>query len=254
MGMSWIPESFASNAVSLLSTQSVISSIGAARSWQFAGLWEDVVQGKLEIQRSVFTRESASFLLSPVEHPVLSVDHARNRRVFERFLLDTDQKVLAAEFRLAASSIASILRQYLAFIGLDCLASRVPPLLVMLAHAAAHPDKDLSRWNIELQAWGNALEVRARRPELQLRNALTPAEQAVLGELMQGASYGQIARCRGSSTRTVANQVASIYRQVRVSGRAELIRRLVDLLSDGDPAEPLGMQAEAPMYFQRRSA
>lgn len=51
---------------------------------------------------------------------------------------------------------------------------------------------------------------------------LTPAEQDVAGMLVVGATHAEIARVRGTSVRTVANQAASIYRKLHVGSRAEL--------------------------------
>ncbi len=52
---------------------------------------------------------------------------------------------------------------------------------------------------------------------------LTAAETAVLALLLEGASNADIARRRASSVRTVANQVASIFRKHGVRSRAELV-------------------------------
>jgi DNA-binding NarL/FixJ family response regulator len=54
--------------------------------------------------------------------------------------------------------------------------------------------------------------------------ALTPAQQAVIREVLRGASNQDIARTRGVSVRTVANQLAAVYRKLGVRSRAELAR------------------------------
>ena len=54
---------------------------------------------------------------------------------------------------------------------------------------------------------------------------LTPTEMAIVGLLIQGRSNAEIARVRGRSANTVANQVAAIFRKLRVSSRLELARR-----------------------------
>ena len=51
---------------------------------------------------------------------------------------------------------------------------------------------------------------------------LTPAERAVVALALEGCSNQEIARRRGASARTIANQLASAYRKLGVSGRAEL--------------------------------
>ena len=54
-------------------------------------------------------------------------------------------------------------------------------------------------------------------------DALTRAELAVATALIEGASNREIAAARGSSVRTVANQVASIFRKLGVRSRGELV-------------------------------
>ncbi|MFW6051367.1 MAG: response regulator transcription factor [Myxococcota bacterium] len=53
-------------------------------------------------------------------------------------------------------------------------------------------------------------------------SGLTAAEREVARALLQGASLADIARTRGTSPRTVANQVQSIYRKLHVRSRTEL--------------------------------
>lgn len=52
--------------------------------------------------------------------------------------------------------------------------------------------------------------------------ALTSAEHEVRAALLRGETNSQIAAARGTSARTVANQVASLMRKLCVGSRAEL--------------------------------
>ncbi len=52
--------------------------------------------------------------------------------------------------------------------------------------------------------------------------ALTPGEAAVASLAVTGLSNAGIARARGSSPRTVANQLASVFRKLGVASRLEL--------------------------------
>jgi len=54
-------------------------------------------------------------------------------------------------------------------------------------------------------------------------DALTPAEHEVVAAIEAGMSNAQIARARGTSARTVANQIASIFKKLKVGSRAELV-------------------------------
>lgn len=55
---------------------------------------------------------------------------------------------------------------------------------------------------------------------------LTAAERDVLELLLAGSSNAEIAKKRKTAIRTVANQVASLFRKFGVGSRAELAARL----------------------------
>ena len=55
-----------------------------------------------------------------------------------------------------------------------------------------------------------------------LPSTLTAAEHTVLRAMLRGESNGEIGKNRGTSTRTVANQVQAIFRKLGVHSRAEL--------------------------------
>jgi DNA-binding NarL/FixJ family response regulator len=52
---------------------------------------------------------------------------------------------------------------------------------------------------------------------------LTPAERAVLAALLRGESRKAIARRRGTSHKTIANQISSLFRKLAVGSVAELV-------------------------------
>lgn len=55
--------------------------------------------------------------------------------------------------------------------------------------------------------------------------SLTPAEREVVSLLLTGASNAAIAKARRVSVRTIANQVASVLKKLKVDSRTELIAR-----------------------------
>jgi DNA-binding NarL/FixJ family response regulator len=63
-------------------------------------------------------------------------------------------------------------------------------------------------------------------PKLVLPEELTSAEREVALALLAGDAYAQIAARRRTALRTVANQVASIFRKAGVRSRLELAVRL----------------------------
>jgi DNA-binding CsgD family transcriptional regulator len=62
--------------------------------------------------------------------------------------------------------------------------------------------------------------------------------------LVEGASYGEIARRRGTSTRTIANQITAVFRRMRVSGRSELLLRLFACDAASETLAPPGLGQE----------
>jgi DNA-binding CsgD family transcriptional regulator len=53
--------------------------------------------------------------------------------------------------------------------------------------------------------------------------SLTNAEHEVVLAVERGESNAEIARARGTSARTVANQLAKVFKKLGVSSRAELV-------------------------------
>ena len=62
-------------------------------------------------------------------------------------------------------------------------------------------------------------------PELRL-DGLTAAERDIVDLLAAGRSNAEIARNRGTSVRTVANQVAALLGKVGAVSRHDLVARL----------------------------
>jgi DNA-binding CsgD family transcriptional regulator len=74
-----------------------------------------------------------------------------------------------------------------------------------------------------LEASGDELAVLSFPIQGGRVRALTFAEHDVAQRLLAGHSNARIARERGTSERTVANQVASILKKLRVRSRSELV-------------------------------
>ena len=60
-----------------------------------------------------------------------------------------------------------------------------------------------------------------------LPDDLTHAEKDVAALVLEGMSNREIALTRGTSVRTIANQVAAIFRKLRVTARVELGQALL---------------------------
>jgi DNA-binding NarL/FixJ family response regulator len=68
----------------------------------------------------------------------------------------------------------------------------------------------------------NLALIALERPEPEMPEALTDAEQGVALELFCGATNQEIAAARDVSVKTVSNQLEAIYRKLGVASRAEL--------------------------------
>jgi DNA-binding CsgD family transcriptional regulator len=55
---------------------------------------------------------------------------------------------------------------------------------------------------------------------------LSAAERAVAMDLLEGKSNGEIAAARCTSVRTVANQISSLFKKLRVHSRSQLVALL----------------------------
>lgn len=62
---------------------------------------------------------------------------------------------------------------------------------------------------------------------LELPSMLSESERAVARALIAGCSNAEIAKIRGTSAKTVANQLYAMYRKLGVSNRDELVMRLI---------------------------
>jgi DNA-binding NarL/FixJ family response regulator len=67
-----------------------------------------------------------------------------------------------------------------------------------------------------------ALLVSFPLPDIDWQKELTEAEIAVVHDVLAGLSNAEIGEKRGTALRTVANQVAAIFRKLGVSSRLEL--------------------------------
>ncbi len=65
-----------------------------------------------------------------------------------------------------------------------------------------------------------------------LPEGLTEAEQAVVRLVVLGRSNEDIAGERGTSVRTIANQLQSIYRKLKIASRLELVKLVTEKRRD----------------------
>jgi DNA-binding CsgD family transcriptional regulator len=88
----------------------------------------------------------------------------------------------------------------------------------------ADPDSDRRiRQTLQLGEFAQMrLPVLPVRPPMRL----TPGERHVIALIVQGRSDSQIAKARGTSVRTVLNQLSSVFRKLGLKSRDELVQLL----------------------------
>lgn len=182
------------------------------------------------------------FADSDTHHTLLLRVHQRdetrppvNFDVFERALNGGRQSV-PSNLERSMSSVAYRLDLCLGSVGLTRL-SQTPLILVIAFYAAKTNSTAAAR--VE-HADSTLLRVSLPRSDAALSHLLPPSESVVVRMLITGASYAEIAQHRGTSIRTVANQVSAAFRRLKVSGRMELLALLArQALSGPADAHPL---------------
>lgn len=164
--------------------------------------------------------------------PAGSTPERRSRSgvaMLEDILLGQSSKVVAIERNLSPSAVAYAMRTALDSIGLRCRLRGVPQILLLSARLSRASSSQAPAARIARlpEARHDARIISTRRPRLDLLDALSQAERAVIGQVLDGYHYKQIASTRNTSLRTVANQVTMSFRKLGVSGRAELVDRLL---------------------------
>lgn len=210
--------------------RAVRSDAAEGAPFQLAELWSRVRAGEWRL-RDAFSDPGRWYAL--VETTPYRGESERRRgsglSMFEQVLLGQTSKVVAIERNLSPSAVAYAMRSVLDSIGLGCRLRGVPQILMLSARLAQEPPREVVAARIaRVAASHDTWVVSTRCPKLDLLNALSRAERAVMLQLLDGCDYKQIARTRKTSLRTVANQVTMSFRKLGVSGRAELVDRLLE--------------------------
>jgi DNA-binding NarL/FixJ family response regulator len=188
-------------------------------------LWRELTRGLCKVVDGFFTADRCLLLTRANE--IASPLHGRRLRVVEAVLGGMGQKSIAIELGVAPSTVALNARLALEALGVHGRPSRGHPLLMLSALAArSQAQSDVAALSYLGAEHGSLRVLSIRRPEQALIERLPPAELAVVRSLIEGESYERIAQLRGTSTRTIANQITAVFRRLKVSGRSELLLRL----------------------------
>lgn len=200
--------------------------------WQaldLAELWQALCSGSWRFQELFDSEARCYAVLEPVAPASARPVPIRSANILGRLLLGQCHKAVGFEIRRSAATIATAAHQALQAMGLKGLGSRAPVLLAMAACAALRPRRTpvLARCTRVGKEEDASLLVSMARPDVRFPASLSVGEAAVIRQLIGGATHAEIARGRGTSSRTVANQLATAFQKLRVSGRAALTAHLI---------------------------
>ncbi len=198
-----------------------------------AETWRALVRGTLRVED--YFHDDERYGLRVVVATGRSGFTVRERTLVKRYFAAGAEKVIGLEDGVSASSIASRLRHAFGHIGLSCMPSRLPLVISLAAFAAA--GNPLPGVEQEL-ADGVHRVITLPSPRLWLAERVAPSETEVMLLRIQGFTQRAIATARGRKARTVANQVAAVYRRLGVAGRSELFALLAHEYSRGRVPDP----------------
>lgn len=189
-------------------------------------LWRELSRGLCTVNDAFFTERRCFLCTTAVTEPRRPMPRKR-RDILEKVLMGVGQKNIAIELGIAPSTVALNAKQGLDTFGMSCRASRAHPLVMLAAWAERNGNTRVSGTLSFVDRGGQEVRIIAvPRPDLRLGSVLPPAELSVVRALIEGESYEDIAERRGTSVRTIANQITAVFRRMRLSGRSELLLRL----------------------------
>jgi DNA-binding CsgD family transcriptional regulator len=202
-----------------------LAQTGATEPQSLAALWHELTSGAIRIAHSFFTEDHCFLVLTECDSKIARAIAPNRLRVLEAVLAVSDIKSAAFELERSNSTVSQTAALALRELGLECTAARIPVLVALAALAARNRDfarRESSAVFVHDDRTYRA--VWAKRPEDRLARILTSAEHAVVRGVIEGHPHDAIARRRGTSARTVANQLATAFRRLGISGRGSLMQ------------------------------
>jgi DNA-binding CsgD family transcriptional regulator len=192
-------------------------------------LWRLLTAGTVRIVDSFSTSDRLGIVVTSRANEPDRPIAANQLAIFERVLVATHQKPVGIDMRTSASSITNSLKSVMVRMGLNCLPSRLPLLLVVAAHAARTPASRCSA-RVGGQLAGDVLyrTFTLHEPSAWLSARLTAAQSRVVSLWIEGRTHDEIAKVCDISPRTATNHLAASYKKLNVSGRLHLMSRLAD--------------------------
>ncbi len=196
----------------------------AAGGIDLADLWRGLVGGQLFLSSSYY-RDGRCYTTLQRAERTSPPPSPQAVQVLESVLAGVSQKLLASELGVASPTIAAYCSGTLRGVGHEWLSSRAPIVVVMAALATRGVALPGARLEQTLDDGSCVLSVET--PGASYAKRLSPGEWAVARATIEGKTHAQIAKARGTSRRTIANQLASVFYKLQAFGRSELRAKAV---------------------------
>jgi len=196
-------------------------------------LWPAVVAGEwilVDRFEASGRRHVVAYACEALARP-LQVLRRTESVALRRALDGAASKVIASELSVSDSTVCRLIQRALRALGLRDLADA--SRLRSMVHSTLNVGSGSEAVHIGVLS-DRSPEAGPVPPDQIV--GLTRAERDVLAAIVRGCSHRQVAAQRGTATRTVANQVASIFGKLGVGSRRELVARLVGDAPQGSPA------------------
>jgi DNA-binding CsgD family transcriptional regulator len=178
--------------------------------------------------------------------------------MIEQILVGQSSKAVAIDRRVSDSTVALAIKKRLQLMGLTCKVRGIPLILAMAARAACGRLGAPLLGRIAPLGRSSSPAgwvVSVAHPDFWFPKHLSSAERAVLTHALEGKTYVQIATARATSLRTVANQLASIFRKLGVSGYAQTLDLVLARTFDAQaPTTPEGRLSHARLRGRSSSS
>jgi DNA-binding NarL/FixJ family response regulator len=218
------------------------------RETDLALVWQLLQKGRLFLSSS-YCSEGRCFawLETGAGNSLASQQHLS---VLERVFQGESQKALACELGVSAATVAGYCKVALGAVTQLRWVTRAPIVLVMAALASdSHP---VGRARLDSQPDHQRFLVSVEVPGQSFRDRLTASEWQVARLSIEGETHASVARLRGTSERTVANQLASVFAKLKVSGRSELRAKAVHEYAERQQTLPPMASLAAPVLSHKQ--